>query len=160
MDFHQIHSWDNAGDGFSITQVGWTSIIAGTAGRNGRHGVAISNAKHVWLENMGIRKTRGEKACGVAIRDDTHDVLIEGVRIKDATLAGVCAQNSSSIRAKDGKITNAPADQTAVCYHVRKITGFRIDENTCVLNDGLLLDTDGSVSFPTAVPLPLRTTLV
>lgn len=147
--------WDNANDAFSISQTAYASIVAGSAGRTGRHGIVVSSSKHIWLESMGFKLNEVENTCGVAIRDNTRDILVEKVKIEYPTLAGICARNSSAILVKDGAIYNIPGDENAACYQVRTITGFHADDNSCVVNDGQVYDTDGSVVPPTAVPAPV-----
>lgn len=67
----QVHAWDNAGNAFSISQVAYASIVAGSTGRNRRPGILVSSSKHVWLGDMWIQRSGGENGCGVIRRGYT-----------------------------------------------------------------------------------------
>lgn len=157
IGMEQIHVWGNGEDAFSISQTATASVIHGSAGENGRHGIVVSSSKYVWLWNMDITRFAGENVCGVAIRDNSQDILVQGIKIQDTEgpiMAGICARNSSGIIVKDGVIVPYPDDATAVCYHLRSLTGFEAAENYCGLSDGDNVDTDGSVVVPTAIAVP------
>lgn len=152
----QLHAWDNAADAFSISQAAYAAFVACSAGRNGRHGIVVSSSKHILLNATRTTDISGEKSCGVAIRDNTRDILLENIKVEYATQAGICVRNSTGIVVRGGAIYNELGDENAVCFHVRDTSDFQNDEPTCVIAQGELYDSDGSVVPPTAAPVPVR----
>lgn len=80
----------------------------------------------------------------MTIRDNTRDILLESIRIEDATQGGICTRNSTVILVKDGEITNAPGNDKSICYRVRETSDFQASESRCNENEGELYHFDGS----------------
>lgn len=155
ISLEKVHVFENGGDAISFSKAAYVSLFDSSVGKNRRHGITLSSSKHALLRDISIKGNEGAKTCGIALRDSTHDVLVEKVSIENATQAGICARDTIGVMVKFSTIENLQSNQ-ASCYHVRTTTGFDEQGNTCRVVSDQEFNTDESITTGLQPSTPSR----